>query len=216
MTGYLLDTNIFIQAKNLHYGFDFCPAFWDWLVVQNGRGKVASVEKVADELLVGRDDLSAWARERGSGFFLKPDGGVVDALRTVSMWAIGGEYRPDAVSTFLRLADCWLIAQALAYKHIVVTHEVSAGTARKIKIPDACDALGLRCMTPYTKVRDAGLMLGALRRAPLPLGGRGWGRASRRDGRLCRASPAAPAGAEAAPHPASPASGRGVCRRQSA
>ena len=24
---YLLDTNVFLQAKNLHYGFDFCPAF---------------------------------------------------------------------------------------------------------------------------------------------------------------------------------------------
>jgi hypothetical protein len=24
---YLLDSNVFIQAKNLHYGFDFCPAF---------------------------------------------------------------------------------------------------------------------------------------------------------------------------------------------
>ena len=23
---YLLDANVFIQAKNLHYGFDFCPA----------------------------------------------------------------------------------------------------------------------------------------------------------------------------------------------
>ena len=29
---YLLDANIFIQAKNLYYGFDFCPAFWEWLV----------------------------------------------------------------------------------------------------------------------------------------------------------------------------------------
>ncbi len=28
---YLLDANVFIQAKNLHYGFDFCPAFRDWL-----------------------------------------------------------------------------------------------------------------------------------------------------------------------------------------
>lgn len=39
MTDYLLDANVFIQAKNLHYGFDFCPAFWDWLVVQNEAGK---------------------------------------------------------------------------------------------------------------------------------------------------------------------------------
>lgn len=23
---YLLDSNVFIHAKNLHYGFDFCPA----------------------------------------------------------------------------------------------------------------------------------------------------------------------------------------------
>ena len=34
LMAYLLDTNVFIQAKNLYYGFDFCPAFWDWL----GRG----------------------------------------------------------------------------------------------------------------------------------------------------------------------------------
>ena len=28
---YLLDSNVFMAAKNLHYGLDFCPAFWDWL-----------------------------------------------------------------------------------------------------------------------------------------------------------------------------------------
>ena len=28
---YLLDANVFMSAKNLHYGLDFCPAFWDWL-----------------------------------------------------------------------------------------------------------------------------------------------------------------------------------------
>jgi hypothetical protein len=29
---YLLDADVFIRAKNLHYGLDFCPAFWDWLM----------------------------------------------------------------------------------------------------------------------------------------------------------------------------------------
>jgi hypothetical protein len=24
---YLLDADVFIRAKNLHYGYDFCPAF---------------------------------------------------------------------------------------------------------------------------------------------------------------------------------------------
>jgi len=58
MTQYLLDTNIFIQAKNLYYGFEFCPAFWDWLVAQNQVGKVASIEKVAEELKAGDDQLT--------------------------------------------------------------------------------------------------------------------------------------------------------------
>ena len=25
---YLLDANVFIAVNNLHYGLDFCPAFW--------------------------------------------------------------------------------------------------------------------------------------------------------------------------------------------
>ena len=50
---YLLDANVFIQAKNLHYGLDFCPAFWDWLIEANARGLVYSIEKVGDELDAG-------------------------------------------------------------------------------------------------------------------------------------------------------------------
>ena len=50
---YLLDTNVFIQAKNLHYGFDFCPAFWTWLIEKNSEKKVFSIEKVRDEIVTG-------------------------------------------------------------------------------------------------------------------------------------------------------------------
>ena len=45
---YLLDANVFIQAKNLHYGFDFCPAFWDWIDRENAAGKVYSIEKIGE------------------------------------------------------------------------------------------------------------------------------------------------------------------------
>ena len=43
--GYLLDANVFIQANNLHYGLDFCPAFWDWLIAENEAGNVFSIER---------------------------------------------------------------------------------------------------------------------------------------------------------------------------
>ena len=66
---YLLDANVFIQAKNLHYGLDFCPAFWDWLVQSNAAGGVYSIEKVGDEIDAGSDELSDWGAQRGALFF---------------------------------------------------------------------------------------------------------------------------------------------------
>lgn len=58
---YLLDANVFIQAKNLQYGFDFCPAFWDWLAHAHGAGRLRSIRHVGDELSGFGDELSAWA-----------------------------------------------------------------------------------------------------------------------------------------------------------
>lgn len=67
---YLLDTNVFISAKNDHYGFDFCPAFWDWLLLANKRGIVFSIQHVRAELLVGEDPLVDWVHRLDDGFFL--------------------------------------------------------------------------------------------------------------------------------------------------
>ncbi|MCY3959171.1 MAG: DUF4411 family protein [Chloroflexi bacterium] len=154
MTRYLLDSNVFIQAKNLHYGFDFVPAFWDWLLKANHEGKVASIEQAADELRAGGDELSQWAEERGDTFSLSADSAVLPALDTVSPWAIGQHYDPAAIATFLQLADYWLIAHALAHNYVVVTHEVPAQTIRKIKIPNACIGLNIRCISPYQMLRQ--------------------------------------------------------------
>ena len=150
---YLLDADVFIRAKNLHYGFDFCPAFWEWLVLNNAAGKVFSAEKVGDDLQAVADELSDWAAPLGSSFFLRPDASVFPALADVSKWASGNNYEPSAVSTFLQVSDYYLVAQAYAGKHIVVTHEIPSASIRKIKIPDACIGLGIKCMTPYEMLR---------------------------------------------------------------
>lgn len=150
---YLLDTNIFIQARNLHYGFDFCPAFWEWLIARNAAGIVGSIDKVSDELVAGGDDLSDWAKARGDAFFLPPDEPVVPALGRVSAWANGQKYERAAIATFLQVADYWLVSHALARRCTVVTHEVPAETVRKIKIPNACVGLGIQVMSPYEMLR---------------------------------------------------------------
>ena len=150
---YLLDANIFIQAKNLHYGLDFCPAFWEWLIENNANGRVFSIEKVGDEIAAGADELSDWAAKRGVGFFLPPDQPVVPALGRVSTWASGNGYEPAAVNTFLQVADYFLVAHALAHGHTVVTHEIASPSTKKIKIPNACIGVKVKCMTPFEMLR---------------------------------------------------------------
>ncbi len=43
---YLLDANVLISAKRLHYGLDFCPAFWNWIVLMHKAAKVFSIYQV--------------------------------------------------------------------------------------------------------------------------------------------------------------------------
>ncbi len=151
---YLLDANVFIQAKNLHYGLDFCPAFWEWLIQSNKSKKVFSIEKVGDEIDAGEDDLAKWAKKLGSAFFLKPDATVLPALASVSTWVTNQNYESAAVSTFLQVADYYLIAHALAHKLTVVTHEQPAASTRRIKIPNVCIGLGVKCITPFAMLRQ--------------------------------------------------------------
>jgi len=150
---YLLDANVFIAAKNLHYGLDFCPAFWDWLIEKHAAGIVFSVEKVRDEVRALEDDLAGWIDERDPSFFLPVDATLFPSLKAVSEWATGNRYEQAAVSTFLQVADYYLVAQALAGQHTVVTHEVPSATKRKIKIPDACIGLGISFTTPFQMLR---------------------------------------------------------------
>ena len=150
---YLLDANVFIQANRLHYGMDFCPAFWDWLEESNTAQRVFSVEKVGDELTAGDDPLSEWAAKMGKSFFLPPDESMLDSLAIVSQWVQDQDYRPAAVSTFLQDADYYLIAYALAHNHIVVTHEVPSDTAKRVKIPNVCIGVAVKCMNPFEMLR---------------------------------------------------------------
>lgn len=149
---YLLDANVFIQAKNLHYGLDFCPAFWDWLLAQNAARRVFSIDKVADEIDAGSDELSTWADQQ-AGLFRPTDTTVAAKFATVSGWVMQQGFESAAVNTFLQVADYYLIAHALADGHVVVTHEVPANSTKRIKIPNVCIGLGVRFMTPYEMLR---------------------------------------------------------------
>jgi len=165
---YLLDANVFIQAKNLHYGLDFCPAFWQWLRDSSANERVFSIDKVADEIAAGGDELTDWARQHGSSLFRTTDAAAAAQFGKVSAWVTSQQYEAAAINTFLQVADFYLIAHARAGGHTVVTHEVPANSTKRIKIPNVCVGLGLRFMTPYEMLRieRARFVLGVAPREP--------------------------------------------------
>lgn len=54
---YLLDANVFIEAKRRYYAFDVCPGFWECLVWHHQGACVESIDRVKQELELGDDDL---------------------------------------------------------------------------------------------------------------------------------------------------------------
>lgn len=150
---YLLDANVLIRAKNDYYGFDFCPGFWDWLETMDAAGVVHSVEAVYNELTAGDDELSEWAREH-KGFFLPTTSAELVSIAAVNRWAINSsDYEAAAKNEFARVADSFLIGHAHAGGHTVVSHEVISDGRRRIKIPNAAIANGVRHLSPFRMLR---------------------------------------------------------------
>ncbi len=155
---YLLDSDVFIQAKNRHYGFDIVPAWWDWIVQAHAAGRVFTVEACRDEIIAGGDELTTWMKAQPASFALKPQARDQPSLQQVSQWAVGQtQYRQGAAAQFLAAGDYFLVSQAHALGYTVVTHEEPAPLGKsRIKIPDACNAVGVAWMPPWRMLRDEG------------------------------------------------------------
>ena len=151
---YLLDTNVFIEAKNTHCDFDVCPGFWEWLLIKNKEGIIFSVQKVKEELITGTDELAQWARNRHGEFFLTPDENVIIAMREISRWTSSREFPERETARFLDNADYFLVAHALAHDFAVVTREKFVNPpTNKIKIPNVCDVFGIDFLSPFELLR---------------------------------------------------------------
>ncbi|MDE0448375.1 MAG: DUF4411 family protein [Spirochaetaceae bacterium] len=51
----MVDSDVFITAKNLYYSFDICPGFWKSVVHHHRAGRVFSVDRARSELLATLD-----------------------------------------------------------------------------------------------------------------------------------------------------------------
>lgn len=148
---YLLDSDVFIQASNLHYQSDFCPAFWDWIDREHKAGVIISIDRVLDEISEGLyGSLIGWAQARQSLFVKSADLPTMKSLQQVGLWA-SKNFDEAGYDKFFKGADFVLVGYAHAHKHILVTQETPGKGVggKKVKIPDACDAFGVKWMNTF-------------------------------------------------------------------
>lgn len=157
---YILDANIFIEAKNRYYAFNLCPGFWDSLLHHNSMGNLESIDRVGKELLEGKDNLATWSK-KSPDFFASTDSALVTtAYRDIIQWVQSQERFFDAArSEFSSGVDAWVIAYAKANNAIVVTQEASAPKSRKeVKIPDVCKHFNVKCTDTFDMLQKLGIV----------------------------------------------------------
>ena len=141
---FVLDSDVFIAAKNSYYAFAICPGFWDSLLHHQGVGNVCSIDRVKGELLAGREteDLVLWVKnEVPSAFFMSTsEEAVANAYGQVMLWVQrNAQYFDQAKAKFATEADGWLVAYAMVHGVTVITNEQPRPQSRnRILLPDVC------------------------------------------------------------------------------
>jgi predicted nucleic acid-binding protein len=159
---FVLDANIFIEAARRYYAFDLVASFWDTLEGCASAGTVRSIDRVEQELLKMKDDLTVWASAKFNQWFestAQPD--VFQAYSRIVNWVQNHPYfKPSAKTEFASVADGWLVAFAMARGYTVATHEeFNKETIKRVKIPNVCREFGVPYTNTFDMLRTLGVKL---------------------------------------------------------
>lgn len=163
---YVLDANIFIEAAQRYYSFDYGMKFWDFLVEKASQNILCSVDKVLKELQKGKpnDPLRKWAESQFQPYFYSTENNQIlecyaDVIQIV---AENEQYTQNAKDEFFQEhnADAWIIAYA-KYKNLtVVTHEsLNAQIKKKVLIPNVCQDLQISYINTFDMLRELNFKL---------------------------------------------------------
>lgn len=159
---YLLDANVFIEAHRRYYAFDLVSSFWTSLASLLEDDRVSSIDRILDELELGRDELSDWAAENFiGGFHNASDSKTIEEYKLLQTWAQSQtQYTAAAKSEFATVADAWLIAHAKAQSATIVTHEYfNSSTKKRIPMPNVCKAHNVHYCNTFDMLRKLGVKL---------------------------------------------------------
>lgn len=161
MPQFLLDTNFFIQSHMQYLPLDIALSFWDKIDSLATKGKIASIDKVYNEIAKYEGAVKKWVNDYLPFEFFQETNSCINEYMHLMQWAQqrSNHYLPQAISDFadINRADAWLIAMAQHTNVTVVTYEVANPKLKKaIKIPDVCSAFNIPCTNLKGMFRSLG------------------------------------------------------------
>lgn len=159
MPPYWLDADVYIQAKNGPFRFEWVPGFWDFLAKQFDAGNIKSPKKVYDELTDYSDLLASWCRRmRHRGICVTANKNVQECYGKIANH-VHAKHPAHLANEFLKGGDGWVIAHAMATGGIVVAQESERSKKGRIKVPTVCRELGVKCIGTYTMLEQLNFTL---------------------------------------------------------
>jgi hypothetical protein len=150
---YVIDTSSLTTMRRV-YPVDVFPGVWNKLDELADNGTLVSVDPVLRELEVQDDVVTAWARQHESAFVPLDDAIQEEATRILAA-------HPGLVDLKQRKggADPFVIACARVNSCAVVTEENKTHGSARVKIPNVCDTMNLKCLRLLEMLRLEGLKL---------------------------------------------------------
>lgn len=162
---FVLDSDVFIAAKNAYYAFDICPGFWDAIIRAHDEDRVHSIDRIKAELLAGqpKEDLVQWVKGKvPAGFFHTTQSkAVLDAYAEIVLWVQRStQYLDRAKAKFATEADGWLVAYSMVHGTTVVTNEQPRPDSRsRVLLPDVCAQFKVPSRDTFTMLRSLAVQL---------------------------------------------------------
>ncbi len=157
---FVLDSDVFIAAKNAYYAFDICPGFWNGVLRAFQQGRVRSIDRIKNELLLGRkeEDLVRWVTNKVPADFFHDSNAddVSSAFAEVMLWVQrNGQYFDRAKAKFATEADGWLVAYSMVHRTVIVTNEQPRPDARnRVLLPDVCAQFKVAYRDTFVMLRE--------------------------------------------------------------
>jgi hypothetical protein len=151
VTLYSFDTSSLINGRRDLLPPGTFPTLWANIEEMIVDGSIRSVDLVRDELSKREDEVYVWAKTQ-IGLFVPLTTDVQASVREV----LSAHERILGIGSGRSGADPFVIALARVHSGVVVTEETLSRNLSKPKIPDVCDAMGVRRLNLLEFVQEQG------------------------------------------------------------